>query len=175
MTPSSIRLGLLSAVFGAALVLGACSTDGTPVAGDDTRTPTRTSGPETSSPETSSPETSSPETSSPETSSPETSSPESSSPEPPTDSGSGGSGLSTEKENEVFLQTLEQLNVDVPDKDKYIKVGRQACTDIRGGKSFIDIALNSPLGLGPVQSGSVVGAAIGVFCPDQQSKISAGG
>jgi hypothetical protein len=165
MTPSSIRLGLLSAVFGAALVLGACSTDGTPVAGDDTRTPTRTSGPETSSPETSSPETSSPETSSPE----------SSSPEPPTDSGSGGSGLSTEKENEVFLQTLEQLNVDVPDKDKYIKVGRQACTDIRGGKSFIDIALNSPLGLGPVQSGSVVGAAIGVFCPDQQSKISAGG
>ena len=165
MTPSSIRLGLLSAVFGAALVLGACSTDGTLVAGDDTRTPTRTSGPETSSPETSSPETSSPETSSPE----------SSSPEPPTDSGSGGSGLSTEKENEVFLQTLEQLNVDVPDKDKYIKVGRQACTDIRGGKSFIDIALNSPLGLGPVQSGSVVGAAIGVFCPDQQSKISAGG
>ena len=163
MTPSSIRPACCRRSSVPALVLGRAPPTVHPSPATTPRTPTRT-WPRNVQPRNVQPRNVEPRN---------VQQPESSSPEPPTDSGSGGSGLSTEKENEVFLQTLEQLNVTCP--DKYIKVGRQACTDIRGGKSFIDIALNSPLGLGPVQSGSVVGAAIGVFCPDQQSKISAGG
>ena len=160
MTRRSIRWSLLPTVVGAALVFGGCTTDGTPVAGDDTRTTASTT-------DTPTDDTTATDTPTTETSAPETSSPDS--------PGAGGHGLSTEKENEVFLKTLKQLNVAVPDEAKYIAVGRQACTDIRGGKSFIDVALNNSLGLGPVSAGSLVGAAIGVFCPDQQSKISAGG
>lgn len=170
MTRRSIRWSLLPTVFGAVLVFGGCTTDGTPVAGDDTQA--ATSAPNTSNPDTSNPDTSTTETTTTETSTPDTSSPDTSGGDSP---GTSGSGLSAEKENEVFLKTLKQLNVAVPDEAKYIEVGRQACTDIRGGKSFIDVALNNPLGLGPVSAGSLVGAAIGVFCPDQQSKISAGG
>ncbi|GAB06053.1 DUF732 domain-containing protein [Gordonia amarae] len=165
MTRRSIRWSLLPTVFGAVLVFGGCTTDGTPVAGDDTRATTSTT--DTATPDSSTPDTTTTETSAPQTSSPDTSGGDS--------PGSSGRGLSVEKENEVFLRTLKQLNVAVPDEARYIAVGRQACTDIRGGKSFIDVALNNSLGLGPVSAGSLIGAAIGVFCPDQQSKISAGG
>lgn len=42
MTRRSIRWSLLPTVFGAVLVFGGCTTDGTPVAGDDTRATTST-------------------------------------------------------------------------------------------------------------------------------------
>ena len=161
-----IRVSLLPTVVGAALVLGGCTTDGTPVADGPAQASqydsdqTNTGQTDTGQTDTGSGADTS-RTPSPETT---TTSPEAS-----------GHGLSEDKENEAFIRTLQQLGVAVPDEAEYIAVGRQACADIRGGKPFIDVALNLSLGLGPVSNGSVVGAVIGVFCPDQQSKISTGG
>ncbi|MCB1293866.1 MAG: DUF732 domain-containing protein, partial [Gordonia sp.] len=83
--------------------------------------------------------------------------------------------LPADQMDSIFIKTLESSGINVAGNDaKYIATAKQACTDIRGGKTFLDVALNLSMGDDPTQKGTIVGAGIAIYCPDQESKISAG-
>ncbi|MBD0020658.1 protein kinase [Gordonia pseudamarae] len=83
--------------------------------------------------------------------------------------------LPDSQKDSIFIKTLESSGIAVNGNDsQYIATAKQACTDIRGGKSFLDVALNLSMGNDPTQKGTIVGAGIAVYCPEQESKITAG-
>lgn len=75
----------------------------------------------------------------------------------------------------TYLQLVKATGGSFATDDDAIAAGKQVCSDFESGKSMLEITagLESKAG-GKAQAAAVVGAAVGTFCPDQQTKVTAG-
>ncbi|WP_439676890.1 DUF732 domain-containing protein [Embleya sp. MST-111070] len=73
-----------------------------------------------------------------------------------------------------FLTTMHRLipgTKSTSDAD-LISQGKQACSDLKSGKSLLDTAMKVTAVSGVSEKGMLVGGAIAAFCPDQSGKVS---
>ncbi|MFE5533411.1 DUF732 domain-containing protein, partial [Embleya sp. NPDC056538] len=73
-----------------------------------------------------------------------------------------------------FLTTMHRLipgTKSTPDAD-LISQGKQACSDLKSGKTLLDTAMKVTAVSGVSEKGMLVGGAIAAFCPEQSGKVS---
>lgn len=96
------------------------------------------------------------------------------------DSGDGASGESdkgplagamagdSSSQDDRFIQALGSVGIDTSNRGELIAEGKEVCADLESGKSMQDVFA----GATSAEKAGIVGAAIGTYCPDQQSKIA---
>lgn len=72
----------------------------------------------------------------------------------------------------AYLKAIKVVGTSYSNDDAAIEAGKQACSDLKASKSVSDVlaSLKAEAG-GEAQAMTVMGAAIGAFCPDQQTKL----
>ncbi|MFT3661389.1 MAG: DUF732 domain-containing protein [Gordonia sp. (in: high G+C Gram-positive bacteria)] len=72
-----------------------------------------------------------------------------------------------------FITALETARIDTGDRDALVAQGKKACEGLKSGKSMSDLLneASKKQGQEQMKALAVTGAAVGAFCPDQQSKL----
>lgn len=71
-----------------------------------------------------------------------------------------------------YLQTLDQAHVPYDNAGEMVDLGNTVCRQARGGTALDEVGQNViNNGFTPSQAGFIMGAAVGIFCPDMQSAM----
>lgn len=72
----------------------------------------------------------------------------------------------------AYLHTLNVLHVPYDNPGRMVDIGNNVCAQARGGTDFDTIYPTvASNGYAAAQSGQIMGAAVGTFCPDMEASF----